>query len=251
MNHESRPNQAAIADSRSEVESKSTAQERHGGRFSNVTVQGMRRLPAGSFRLFAFGSAGGRYYDDLGFKRVSGLPTGTVVDSSRLPDVLELAGVSEKTWENNVSSWVRLRMAHRCRPGSVALFAEPRDGAEALCSRCQRPLDRAVSLPAPGNVSPVSREESSRLPGESEHESLVASKAEKTVVGTAAVEAVESSKRLEDSSEEGSSEIAAFAALKRAGATIGEPLTDEQVRELGFEPTKHGWMPRKAASDAA
>jgi len=100
----------------------------------------------------------------------------------------------------------------------------------------------------------------------------------------------ESSKRLEFSSpQEGSSEIAAvpnddeaLANLKRilgvspshegspvtgrpsasasdlltavntdAPSKIGNPLTDDEIRKLGFEPTRRGWVPRKAASDAA
>ena len=131
MNHESRP-KAAPADSRSEVESKSSAEERHGGRFANVTVQGMRRLGVRKLGLYDMSYAAGRYYDQHGsFMRLNGLPVGSVVDASRLPDVLSLAGVCEKTWENNVSSWVRLRMAHRCRPGIVALFVEPLDGTYA------------------------------------------------------------------------------------------------------------------------
>jgi hypothetical protein len=162
-----------------------TASGRHGGRFANVTVNGMRRLGLHGTGLFGMGFACGRYFDEQGsFKRLNGLPVGAVVDPSRLPDVLALAGVSEKTWENNVSTWIRIRMAHRCKPGFVALFADPRDGAQATCPKCSKPL---AAVPSAGSASPVSREESSRLPGESEHESLVASNAERTVVETAAV----------------------------------------------------------------
>jgi hypothetical protein len=49
-------------------------------------------------------------------------------------------------------------------------FVEPLDGAYAVCSKCRRPLDRAATLPALGTDSPVLREDSSSLSGESEHE---------------------------------------------------------------------------------
>ncbi|HEX5937154.1 MAG TPA: hypothetical protein VFZ75_05620 [Actinomycetota bacterium] len=151
-----------------------------------MTIEGMRRLTLARVGLFDMSFAAGRYFDRQGsYKRLNGLPVGSVVDRSRLPDVLELAGVSEKTWENNASTWVRLRMAHRCKPGRVALFAEPQDGALASCPKCHRPLDRGSVLPAPGRWSPGSGEESSRLPGESEHEPLIASNAERTVAGSA------------------------------------------------------------------
>jgi hypothetical protein len=208
MNGETPAHGRGLADAH-DVGADSTAHERHGGRFANVTVQGMRRLTLRRLGLFDMSYAVGRYFDQHGsFKRLNGLPVGAVVDASRLPDVLELAGVTEKTWENNVSSWVRLRMAHRCRPGVVALFMEPLDGAGAICPKCHRPLERAASLPAPGSVSPALREDSSRLAGESEHESLVASNAERTVVGTAAVPKAVGSQLREDPSQEGSSEIA-------------------------------------------
>jgi hypothetical protein len=250
---ESAPAWGASADSRSEVESKSSAEERHAGRFANVTLKGMKRLPPGSFRLFDIGFAVGRYFDENGqFKRLGRLPLGSVVDPSRLPDVLEIAGVAEKTWENAVSSWVRLRMAHRCRPRVVALFVEPRDGLSAACLRCGAALHRGdESLPAPGNDSPGSREESSRLQGEFEHESLVASKVERDVAaGTEPVpRALESSVPV--ASQEGSSEVAAHVALKRAGVQIGEPMSDEEIRALGYQRTSRGWEPIKGASDAA
>jgi hypothetical protein len=52
-------------------------------------------------------------------------------------------------------------------------------------------------------------------------------------------------------SREGSTEIAAFAALKRAGITIGSPLTDEEIKALGYRPTARGWVPIKGAIHAA
>jgi hypothetical protein len=207
MTHESPALGRASADAH-DVAGNSTPVERHGGRFANVTVEGMRRLTVRRLRLFDMGFAAGRYFDAYGsFRRLNGLPVGSVVDSARLPDVLELAGVSEKTWENNVSSWVPLRMAHRCKPRTVALFVSPLDGAEAICPRCHRALERASSLPNRGSDSPALREESSRLAGESEHESPVASNAERTVVGTVAVE----SQVPEVPSQKGSSEIDALA----------------------------------------
>ena len=131
-----------------------------------MTVQGMRRLGVRKLGLYDMSYAAGRYYDQHGsFKRLNGLPVGSVVDASRLPDVLSLAGVSEKTWENNVSSWVRLRMAHRCRPGIVALFVEPLDGTYARARSVAvlligLHLSRlsGVFLPSYGRIPPGSRE---------------------------------------------------------------------------------------------
>ena len=47
------------------------------------------------------------------------------------------------------------------------------------------------------------------------------------------------------------SEVAAHVALKRAGVEIGEPMSDEEIRALGYRRTSRGWVPIKGATDAA
>lgn len=38
---------------------------------------------------------------------------------------LRILGLEKKTWDNNVTQWTKLRMAHQCSGTIVTLFTEP------------------------------------------------------------------------------------------------------------------------------
>ena len=195
----------------------------------------------------------------------------------------ETPPVSAKRWENAVTEWVQVRMAHRCRRGVVILFVEPRDGLDARCVRCGESLRRGAVLPSDGSASPAVREGSSRSTGGIEHGSLVARRVEERVgseVPTEDVgekqspkgtiseiappsedEAIANAERILGASP--ADDLATTVAKAQSAVEVvhhgdyleteevGTPISDNEVRALGFEPTSKGWIPIEGATDAA
>jgi hypothetical protein len=165
--------------------------------------------------------------------------------------VLGLLGLSPWSWGEYVRRWEAVGLAHRCPEldrGAVRLFPRP----EVVCPICGESLPTAM-------VERGSEQRSTLL------------RATENVLTSGDASRDEEGDRFsasESLSQEGLSESAptdeeALANLKRIlKATpadsprlktdaIGEPLSDDEVRELGFEPTWKGWVPRKARSHAA
>jgi hypothetical protein len=73
--------------------------------------------------------------------------------------VLERLGISPKTSANAVTSWIALRLAHRCSRAVVCLFTTPLKGDAAICPGCRASLatssERGVGLPHSGRRFPT------------------------------------------------------------------------------------------------
>lgn len=254
MNGESPAPGRASADSRSEVECDSSATGGHGvdiltakqrGRWSPLTVDAILKRDPRTAQASDLAAAIGKVMRRDGtFLVLRNAEDALCVEirPSHRDKVLELLGLSAWSWGEYVRRWEAAGLAHRCsdlRRGSVRLLLEP-------CAVCPVPMC--------GESLPRAREESgseqrSTLPTATES-MLTAGDASGDEEGDA-FHASHRSKPLGPSSSEGSSEIAALEALNRVGATIGEPLSDEEIRALGYRSTSRGWVPIKGVTDAA
>ena len=155
--------------------------------------------------------------------------------------VLGLLDLSAWSWGQYVRRWEAVGLAHRCEEldrGAVRLFPRPEDicpvcGANVAGSNAERGSEQRSTLP--------SATETVLTAGD-------ASGGEEGDVPSQRSTNDEETEAPDPNSTEQPSESAALAALKRAGITIGAPLSDEEVRALGYRPTSRGWVPIRGAS---
>jgi hypothetical protein len=261
VNGESPAQGRASADARN-VGSDSTARGGHGGevltvkqrgRWSPLTVDGILARPSSTAQAHDLALALGkmmrrdRTFQEL---RHDGDMLCVEIRPSHRDKVLGLLNLSAWSWGEYVRRWEAVGLAHRCQEldrGAVRLFPRPEGicpvcganvaGSNAECGLEQRsPLPRATEIVL--TAGDASGDERGDVP---ELESLD----------------VEVS---ETSSEVAPSEAEALTTLERVlGATprcletdeIGEPLSNEEIRELGYIATPKGWVLRKAADHAA
>jgi hypothetical protein len=252
MNNESPAQGRASADGLN-VETKSTEGGGHGAR--SLTVKQRRRFPAVTVDGILARPPSTAQAHDLALSLGKVMRRDGTFESLRGPDdmlcveirpshrdkVLELLGLSAWSWGEYVREWKAAGMAHGCsdlKRGAVRLFLEPL----AVC-----PVPMCGGNVAHSNAERGS-EQRSRLPTATETV-LKAGDASGDEEGVGLLTQVnESQGKLEDSSsQEGSSEIAAFSALKRADIEIGDPMSDEEIRALGYRRTSRGWVPIHAA----
>ncbi len=151
MNGESAP-KGASADSRSEVESHSTATGGQGTqtrlfdptRYSPVSVAVWMRLPESNARAFGIGFALGTMLDAAGTSapvRNGKQISCSVIRRERLPAVLEALGkLNPRQWRRYVGDWVARYVAHKCAPGVVCLFRLP-NLSECPACKAEIPVD--------------------------------------------------------------------------------------------------------------
>jgi hypothetical protein len=267
VNGESRP-KAAPADSRSEVESQSSEEERQSAgvltalqrsRYSSMTVDGILAVSEPTVKAFHLASSLGKGMRKDGtfapLRDPDDLLAVAVWEIHR-DRVIGLLGLSSQAWRRYVRQWETVGMAHRCRHltrGRVFLFLSP----ETICPVCGEAFTtRRVERSSDERSAFMARTQNVFRTGDASRDEEGVSHQVGTIVP---------GKEASETSQEGLSESAppsneeALASLKRVlGATprletgeIGDPLTDDEIRELGYEPTRRGWVPRKAASDAA
>jgi hypothetical protein len=102
-------------------------------RYSPIKPEVMLRLPESNARAFWIASTLGRFLGQSGSseKLLSGKDaTGTLVTKRRAILIRDELGISPQRWRVLVADWEQRRIAHRCRPGEVFLFAK------ALYERC-------------------------------------------------------------------------------------------------------------------
>lgn len=262
MKHESPAPGRASADAR-DVEDKFTGTGGHDAevltakqrkRYSPLSVNGILARPAITAQAHDLAMALGktmrrdgtfeelRHGDDM---------VCVEVRPSHRDKVIGLLSLSSWSWGEYVRRLEAVGMAHRCpdlKRGAVRLLLEPASicpvpmCGEALPSATvERGSAQRSTLPTatetvlePGDASgdeegdgPLTKVNESQRKGSPE-----------TVAG--------------DSPQESISEVAAFAALKRADVRIGNPMTDAEVRALGYRPTRRGWvLIEEAAADAS
>jgi hypothetical protein len=241
----------ASADSRSEVESQSSEQERQGaevrrfdpGRYPAVSVSVLQLLPESNARANVIAFALGRWLDLEGTsgktkngKQVSA----SVIDKRRLPAVLEALGNPDPSqWRRYVRDWVSRHVAHRCAPGVVCLFRLPNLSECPACKAEIRDFDlypkpeahkprgpgfAGATLPPNGSNAPTTRNKHSRgleqtLPPLSARTPQGESVSTRSEVG---LPSPESSEKVQDPPpQEGSSEIAPCPECGAQSAAVG------------------------------
>jgi len=176
------------------------------------------------------------------------------VRPSHRDKVLSLLGLSPWSWGEYVRRLEAAGMAHRCpdlKRGAVRLLLEP-------ASICPVPMCGEV---LPSATVERGSQQRSTLPTATENVLAAgdASRDEKGDVPSQRSTNGDEAQALEglhvtgepSSPVEQPSEVAAHDALKRAGVEIGEPMTDEEIRALGYRRTSRGWVPIKGVTDAA
>ena len=77
----------------------------------------------------------------------------TTVNRTERAKIRDALGIKNKTWQNKMSRWAKLDLAHNCSTTSDCLFVEPLGGSAAPCPGCSRSL--GLSLGAGTNLPPV------------------------------------------------------------------------------------------------
>lgn len=245
MTHES-PAQGRASTDAQDVEEKRTATVGHGG---TLTAKQRKRFPAGTVEAILARPPATAQAHDLALSlgkvmrrdgtfeplRDSHDMLCAEVRPFQRDKVLVLLNLSAWSWGEYVRQWKAAGLAHACagmKRGSIRLFLEP----AAVCPvpSCGEGLPTATVKRGSQQRAPLpTTTETVLSPGD-------ASRDEKGVVPVAEASTKEPHQGQ-------GSEVAAFAALKRVGATIGEPLTDDEVLALGYRSTRRGWVPVDAA----
>jgi hypothetical protein len=218
------PPKGASADARN-VESDSTATGGQGaqltakqwGRFCRMTVAGILAAPAETSQAIALAMAIGKGMraDGTFTTPLPGeKPVCVELRASHRNKVIELLGLTSRTWRRYLALWEQSGMAHRCddlKRGGVRLFLEP-------VSVCPAPTCKRTFVTAKADTG-------DRISGHTWPRIV-------PDTGTArglqkGLEALE----VEEEVEEGSQE-------RRVAK-----LNDDEVRALGYEPTRKGWVP--------
>ena len=252
MTHESPAPGRASADAQ-DVMSKRTAEERHGGeitakqrrRWSPLTVNGILARPTSTAQAHDLAMALGKVMRRDGtFDDLRNDEDGICVEirASHRDKVLRELELSSWSWEDYVRQWKAAGLAHRCsdlKRGCVRLLLQPADvcpipscGETLLGATVERGSQQRSTLPTATEIVLTAGDASGDEEGD------VPSKHSTDGDGPGVVDS--------DSFEQ-HSEIAAFAALKRADVRIGDPMTDAGVRALGYRPTRRGWVPIEEA----
>ena len=255
MKSENAPGWGASADSRDEVETKSSATGGHDAgaltakqrkRYSPLSVSGILARPAITAQAHDLAMALGktmrrdgtfqelRHGDDM---------VCVEVRPSHRDKVLSLLGLSSWSWGEYVRRLEAEGMAHKCldlKRGAVRLLLEP--ASTCPVPSCGRTLPTATVERGSEQRSPLPTATENMLragdvSGDEEGDALaLPSLEEETEV-----------RKPSQAFETASAEIAAQAVLKRAGAEIGDPMSDEEIRALGYRRTSRGWVPIHAA----
>jgi hypothetical protein len=163
-----------------------------------------------------------------------------------------LLGISDWTWGKYRRGWEDARIAHRCadlKRGDVRLFLQPED--RCLAPRCRQTV-------APSNVEPLptatvsvgqSNGSGARSGGYLQRDGKGDGSLEPSEVEGSDVVAVAVPVPQGGSSGRAPSDEEALANVKRwlDVTEIGDPMTDEEIRTLGYRQTRRGWVPIEAA----
>ncbi len=255
MKHESPAQGRASADALN-VERKSSEEDRHVAftakqrrRWSPLTVDGILARSPSTAQAHDLALAIGKVMRRDGtFLELRDDSDGICVEirPSHRDKVTETLGISAWSWGEYVRQWTAAGLAHRCgdlKRGSVRLLLEP-------ATVCPVPICGETLPEATGNRG---SEQRSVLPTATENVLTAgdASGDEKGDVRSKRSTNGDEANALDRSPIQQPSEVAAHVALKRAGVEIGEPMSDEEIRALGYRRTSRGWVPIKGATDAA
>jgi hypothetical protein len=120
-------------------------------RYAPTTVAALLRLPEGNARSFVAASALGRIVRSdgtFGSLRSARDAGGTTIGPRERTRILTTLGIGERRWRQLVDDWERRYIAHRCKGGTVCLFARP---MPATCPACHS----TISFPAmPPSTTP-------------------------------------------------------------------------------------------------
>jgi len=128
-------------------------------RDSSVKLRAILEFPASSLKTFETASIMGSWISDQGVHvklRQGQRAVATRVSSSERGKICAALGISEKTFNNHATHWVKRRLAHRCQRGVVTLFMTPLRGSAAVCPAC----GKSLNVPRSRTDSPGIRDES-------------------------------------------------------------------------------------------